>query len=780
MTDVNVSYPDLSGGEVSPKLRGRHDLSVFYKGMRRMENYVSQSTGPAYYRTGTVFSNATAGDNKGFLWPFVFSENVAFILEFTDLKLRFFTLNGIVESGGSPVEVSTPYVEADLFELKFAQQGADLYISHPNYAPRKLTYTSATSWTLAEHASIRETFGPSHAITNVTQASPGVLTYTGSDEFSNGDKVFIENVVGMTDLNNNEYLVANVNTGANTFELQELDSTNLDTTVFSAYTSGGTVYRIVENATPFRSSGKYPVAVGLYEQRLIYGGGDDAPNTKYYSESNDFDNFTTGTEADEGIEYTIASNKAQILWLLGTSEFLAVGCLGDVFQATGGADGVITPSSISIKPTNSFGVKSINPVGRGTRVYYVQNNALIVRSFEYDFSRDSYVPTDRTLIADHITESGVTQIAFQEGRPDVLWATRTDGKLIGLTVEDGEAITGWHRHVTDGEVVSVASLPRSNDYDQVWLCVKRTINGATKYYIEYLDDIQELADRESFVSTAGKAADDTKWANYVFEQQKKYNHLDSSLVYDGTAQVTGTLTPGATTGDSVTFTSSVSEFTSGMVGRQLWRKSVTGDETGRAEITAFVSGTQVTCKILEDFDSTTVIPAGEWYLTTDSISGLAHLEAKSVSILADGATHDNKTVSSGAITLDRQASYVRVGLGFTGYLETNDLEGGGANGPAQTKRKRLHKIGVRFLDSLYSKVGTDYYNLEYIDMRKSTMAMDRPPVPFTGDVVKHITNETGDPWEAGWRRDTRVIIVQDLPFPSQVQLIVPYFKTVDK
>ena len=42
-------------------------------------------------------------------------------------------------------------------------------------------------------------------------------------------------------------------------------------------------------------------------------------------------------------------------------------------------------------------------------------------------------------------------------------------------------------------------------------------------------------------------------------------------------------------------------------------------------------------------------------IVVETISGLDHLEGQTVSILADGATHPDKTVSSGAITLDRSA-----------------------------------------------------------------------------------------------------------------------------
>lgn len=74
------------------------------------------------------------------------------------------------------------------------------------------------------------------AITGITQANPAVVTYTGADNFANGDLVYIFGVVGMTQVNGLLFTVAGVNTGANTFQLSGINSTG-----YTAYSSGGTV-----------------------------------------------------------------------------------------------------------------------------------------------------------------------------------------------------------------------------------------------------------------------------------------------------------------------------------------------------------------------------------------------------------------------------------------------------------------------------------------------------------------------------------------------------------
>jgi hypothetical protein len=754
MVAVNVSYPDFSAGEISPKMYGRFDLQAYYKGGRRVENFIPQVVGSASFRTGTVFANKTRLNQPAFLYKFEFTDAIAFTLEFTENRIRFYRNNGLV---------------------KFTGQ----------------------------------------AITGITQANPAVVTYDGADTYANGDSVYISGVVGMTQVNNQEFIIANVDTGANTFELSGVNSTG-----YTAYSSGGTVEEILEVTTTYQvedlfqlkfaqinqnlyiahplynpkkltytnttswaitdhsptgltlSANNYPTAVGFYEQRLVYAGSNNNPNTLYFSKPALPDNFTVGTAVDDGVAYTIAGNANRVRWLRGTNKFLAVGSYGDIYQVTGGIDNVITPSSISIRPTNSFGVSDMMPIGKGSQVFFTQSNNLVVRSFEYDFQQDSYIPVDRNTVADHITLSGVTQIDYQEGRPNILWCAKNNGELIGLTIEEGESISGWHRHSTDGEITSVASISRVSKYDQLWLCVKRVIEGVDTYYVEYLSDIAEYPLEEDFF-TGNEETDRAKYINRLFEAQKEYIHMDSSISFYGdTTSVT--MTPSAVSGTSVTFTAGGSVFVSGDVGREIWRKSTTGAETGRARITGYTSATVVTCEILETFNSTSAIPAGQWYFTSDSFTGLEHLEGKEVTIVVDGGQHPVRTVDNGAVTLDRQASVVHIGLGFTGYLESNDIEGGGITGPAQTKKKSLIAVGLRFLNTLYAKFGTGYYNTRQIEMRTANMKMDRPPELFTGDVKSIYANDKNDRREAGLSREKRVVVIQDQPFPCNVQLIIPY------
>lgn len=86
------------------------------------------------------------------------------------------------------------------------------------------------------------------SITDISQAATAVVTVSSTGNLTNGDTVIIQDVEGMSEVNfdgSNQYTVANVNSGAGTFELQGINSSG-----FSAYTGSGTViYGEVVNYT---------------------------------------------------------------------------------------------------------------------------------------------------------------------------------------------------------------------------------------------------------------------------------------------------------------------------------------------------------------------------------------------------------------------------------------------------------------------------------------------------------------------------------------------------
>ena len=105
---------------------------------------------------------------------------------------------------------------------------------------------------------------------------------------------------------------------------------------------------------------------------------------------------------------------------------------------------------------------------------------------------------------------------------------------------------------------------------------------------------------------------------------------------------------------------------------------------------------------------------------TTTITGLNHLEGEIVSVLADGSSHPDKTVSGGSITLDRSASKVHVGFGYRSTVETLRIEAGADDGIAQGKIKRIHGVTVRFFNTVGAEMGPDTSNLDRLPFRDSS------------------------------------------------------------
>lgn len=724
---------------------------------------------------------ATATDLNGKF--FLVANKTANTFELTDVDGNNIvgTAAGTGGTSGKVFELATPYLEAELFDFDFDQNADTLTITHNKHDIRDITRTDHAVWTIGTFSRTNDPF-PSQAISDITQANPGVVTYVGADSYANGDFITIQEVVGMTEVNGNSYVVANLNTGANTFELTDAAGDNVNTSGFTAYGSVGTV-------------GDYPNAIGYYEGRRFYGATLTLPETWWGSRGPDssadglprYADHTSGTDNDHAVIFTIAptfeGTVNRIQWLAGMESFLGIGTFGGINKATGsGQDEPITPDSINVKGISDVGSAAISPIPRGNIIIFIQRGGLKIRSLEFDVLAESFVPVDRNFVADHIAESGFVQTAFQDGIPDILWGVLTDGKFAGLTFKTAEDVSGWHRHIiggTDVKVISAASVALPNSFDQLWVVVERTINGLTRRYVEFFEDEPAIPRRSDFITgDANEAADDITFDNAMFEAQKGYVHVDSALTYDGTlagSDAGATLTPASSAiATGVTFTASAAVFVSTDVDRELWKKAIDGVGEGRAVITAFVSSTVVTCTIKKAFDNTDIMAAGNWYLTTNTISGLGHLEGETVTIITDGAEHPQKTVASEIITLDFQASVVHVGEGYIGRLMTLNLENGGLTGSAQTKPGRIEKINPRFLNTARARFGTDFYNLKEATFRKTSSFTNRPQPLFTGIPDEPIIFP--DPWE----KEKKVIVEQIHPLPCVVQLLDIFMETSDE
>ncbi|MCK4578003.1 MAG: hypothetical protein KAU50_04390 [Candidatus Marinimicrobia bacterium] len=657
-------------------------------------------------------------------------------------------------------EINSPYLEADLPQLKFGQKADIMYIDHPSYAPRKLTRFGDGTWTLAPYSRTNDPFGQTD-ITAITQANPGQVTTAANHGFETGDDVLIENVGGMLQVNHVVFTVTKINDTVYTI--------GVDTTAYDAYTSGGICLL----------DGAAPATVGFYGGRVFHGGSLNDPDILAGSRSPDpttgatrYEDFTVGSDATNAVLYALTSASTssvdRVRFFLGTRQFLATGTYAGMLKVNGGSDAIpISGIAIESFPVDNFGVADIMPVNFGTDIIYVQRGSEVVYSFKYTLLNDGWKSDDETIQSDELPHGGIKQITYQQGNPNQIWAVMNDGRLLSFVYSDGEGVSAWNEHATGGEgiILTVAAQPQEDNRDRVWIAVERTINGVTRRYVEYLAKNPRIPERDDFYtgsSATDQDTDDLTFRNLMFYAQKRQVHLDSALSLDTTQTVT--ITPAAVTGSNISFTASESIFSAGDLLRRIQIKYNDGDEMGIAEITSYVSETEVKCKILQDFASTDPITSGNWYFTQDVVEGLDHLEGETVSILTDGGIHPDRVVSNGAITLQSQATYVIVGLFYYGRVKTMPLELLLSTGITPGKFKSVNKINLMFRNTLGISYGTDPYNMQKIAFRSGVQYTDRPPLLFSG-VQEHPGFDNYGEQRAMW-------VVQTMPYPCTLNSLV--------
>ncbi len=139
---------NLNGGEVSPFFLGRTDHEKYGISEEKLSNFYPLLQGGITTRYGTRYICDAMGPSR--LIPFIFSITQSYQLEFGNKTLRFYTNDSQITSGGSPVQITTPFdISVDnLWDIKFVQVGNTMYLVHPNHPPMKLQRITDTNWQL--------------------------------------------------------------------------------------------------------------------------------------------------------------------------------------------------------------------------------------------------------------------------------------------------------------------------------------------------------------------------------------------------------------------------------------------------------------------------------------------------------------------------------------------------------------------------------------------------------------------------------------------------------
>lgn len=289
--------------------------------------------------------------------------------------------------------------------------------------------------------------------------------------------------------------------------------------ITSASTATGTVQvappNIVSNSNTqtfiwslglFDSVSGYPEHVSIFRDRLVLHKGTRQAG----SVTSDYLNFAPKVggiqTADSGYVITLPTSSG-ICWVVAQNDLL-----------------IGTPSEellvSEIDPTKAFGpgnIKSRRQTPHGSRfveavpiefvTMFVTKSGQQLRQAIYSWSINGYAAEDMTTLSEHIPKGpdgkqGILQMAWQQEPDLILWCATTDGRLVGFTYNRDQKVMCWHRHplggscetaplaakgFTNAVVESVSCMPSPDGtQDDLWVIVRRTVNGVTRRYIEFL------------------------------------------------------------------------------------------------------------------------------------------------------------------------------------------------------------------------------------------------------------------------------------------------------
>lgn len=668
-----------------------------------------------------------------------------------------------------PIELITPYLEADLFALDCSTQSADiLWIFHASYPPAVIERLGPNSWAYSLSLPGQQSGEPPYrgtlgvvktgysalgqSITAITQANPCVVTVAATGTvFAGGSRVYINLVAGMVELNQGEFIVSNPTlNGDGTFSISLLDPDTLasvDSTGFLAYVSGGFVVQV----NPlFAAAGDYPACGTLYQERLTVGGSNNNPTQFNGSVQDDYPDFICDpNEADYAIQFTLVSNQVnQLINMIGTPNALLIGTSGGVWVLTASTGSSISQTNIDAAVQSSLGVSALQPQLVNGSAIFVSRSQRIVTFLVFNFTTNTWEANDLTRLNRNITigtsqdTSGIVQTAFQMEPYPVFWAVRADGQLIGLVFNTQDQVYAWFRvnmTTQGGYIESCAVITGSGQEDQLSVVVRRTINGVTTRFVEYFMP-QELFGQLS---------------NAFFVHSGQQLNLGVAVPIMGITQAN----PPVVTAVAHGFSNGQTVQISGVLGMTQINQSASQAYT--------VAGVTTNTFTLAGMDTTAFSAytgGGTVKAVTNTVTGLSYLLGNTVTAVGDNALIllPPTVVTSDSITFPYYSNVITIGIPYQYILQPTNPVLSSQGATTRGMPQKLNRVTLSVYQSMGGQVGTDLGHM--YDLNYGPGSLAQTPSMSTKSITPDIDGD--------WSEESTLFITQDDPLPFTLRGIV--------
>lgn len=266
---------------------------------------------------------------------------------------------------------------------------------------------------------------------------------------------------------------------------QVLSSTETLAYVLTAYGDGANYSELWSEGcwSPLRG---YPSAVSMHEGRVFWAG----KNSLWGSVSgafNSFDDQSTTLGDDAPINLIIAGgSNDSIQWLLSLTRLVLGTPLQELQAKTSSLEEPLTPTNFALRDISTQGSGNVQAIKVDQRALFVQAGGTRVMEVSLATGLLDFVTNDRTLLVPEVGEPQFVRMAVQRQPDTRVHCLRSDGTVGMLLTDPAEDIQCWLDIETNGVIEEAVVLPGQpgDGENEVYYVVQRTINGASKRYLE--------------------------------------------------------------------------------------------------------------------------------------------------------------------------------------------------------------------------------------------------------------------------------------------------------
>lgn len=497
MTRFVSLQTNFSSGEMDPLLLARVDLAAYQNALSEATNVVIQPQGGARRRAGLRYlsalpnSGSESAANGVRCVAFEFSTSDSYMLVFTHNRMYVYRnkvlITNINGSGNNYLNTSAlGLTGARLATICWTQSADTLIVVHPAINPIKIvrgatnadwTGTAITFDSVPKYAFTLSVTSPATTLT--PSAVAGKITLTA------GSSVFTAGSVGQyvnASPQGRAKIVA-YTSGTVVSAITEFPFFNS-----SAIASGSWDYESGYEAV-WSSTKGYPATVTFHEGRLYFGGSQSRPSTIWGSKVGIFFDFeaTEGLD-DDAVEATLDTNTYNSITDMISGRDLQVFTTGGEFYIPQNGLEPITPANFFVKTISRNGSKEgirVQQLESGT--LFIQRQGKALNEMAFSDTQLTYLTNKISLLAGHLlktpTRLGLRRTVATDENDLLLIVNSNGGTMAVFSLLRQQNVIAPSEFVTDGEFIDVGV-----DITTIYTVVKRTIDGATQYYVEYFDD----------------------------------------------------------------------------------------------------------------------------------------------------------------------------------------------------------------------------------------------------------------------------------------------------